>query len=138
MKSTEEFKKAIKAYLDKRASEDVQFCKSYFKENKNIDECCNFILNTVKESGCCGFDDSEIYGIAVHYYDEDDLDPKYLKQISGNVVVNHKPVLTAEEMDELAKKAKEDYYKECLRKQREQNKPKKKAVESEPNQLSLF
>ena len=36
-----EFKVVIKEYLDKRASEDALFAKSYSKENKNIDECCN-------------------------------------------------------------------------------------------------
>ena len=138
MKTSDSFKKTIKAYLDKRASEDELFAVSYKKDNKNIDECVNFILNSVKESGCNGFDDDEIYSIAVHYYDEDELDAKYLKQIGCNVVVNHKPVLTEEDKKELEQKAKDDYYNECLRKQRELvNKP-KKVVKKEVEQLSLF
>lgn len=141
MKSTEQFKRTIQAYLDERAKNDTLFAVSYAKEGKTIDECCNFILNTVKESGCNGFADEEIYGIAVHYYDEDNLDPKYLKQISGNVVVNHQVTLTEADKAELEEKAKKDWYNECLRKQKEQNKPKAKAkteVNSGEQQLSLF
>ena len=140
MKGSDTFKQTIEDYLKVRANMDEQFAKSFAKPNKNIDECVNFILNTVKESGCNGFDDDEIYGIAVHYYDEDQLDTKYLKAIRGNVVVNHKPELKPEDMEELEKKAKEDYYQECLRKQKEQNKPKAKpaAQKQEVEQLSLF
>jgi len=138
MKGSESFKQTIQEYLQVRANTDEQFAKSFAKENKNIDECINFILNTVKESGCCGFDDEEIYGIAVHYYDEDELDPKYLKAVGGNVVVNHKVQLTAEEMAELAEKAKKDYYQQCLQKQKELIQPKKKVVKEDARQQSLF
>ena len=138
MKSTEQFKRTIESYLQKRADQDELFAESFKKEGKNIDECCNFILNSVKESGCNGFTDDEIFSIAVHYYDEDNLDPKYLKSISGNVVVNHHPKLTEEEKAELEAKAKKDFYEDALRRQREANKPKKREVKQEEKQLSLF
>ena len=120
MKTTEYFKRTIQEYLDRRATEDNLFAERLKNEKKNIDECCNFILNTVKESGCNGFTDEEIFSIAVHYYDENNLDPKYLKKVSGNVVVNHQIELTEADKIELEKKAKDDYYNDCLRKQREQ------------------
>ena len=66
-KVSKTFKKTIKAYLDKRAAEDVLFAKTYAKENKNLDECCNYILQQVKKSGCCGFADEEIYSMAIHW-----------------------------------------------------------------------
>ena len=138
MKASETFKRTIEDYLKVRVNTDEQFAVSFAKPNKNIDECVNFILNTVKESGCNGFDDEEIYGIEVHYYDEDELDPKYLKEIKGNVVVNHAPILTEEDKEELQKKAKDDYYQECLRKQKESLQPKKKVVKQVEQQLSLF
>lgn len=138
MKGSESFKQTIQEYLQVRANTDEQFAKSFAKENKNIDECVNFILNTVKESGCNGFDVEEIYGIAVHYYDEDEFHPKYLKEIKGNVVVNHAPVLTEEDKAELEKKAKDDYYQECLKKQKESLQPKKKVVKQVEQELSLF
>ena len=137
MKTTDGFKKAIKRYLDDLAAKDTQFAAVYAKPNKNIDECANFILNTVKATGCNGFDDAEIYGIAIHYYEEDNLDANYLKSVKCNVVVNHTPVLTEEDKAELEQKAKQDYYDKCFREQQVQKVPKKK-VQTQDTQLSLF
>lgn len=88
MKSTESFKQTIYSYLENRAKEDALFSKSFAKEKKSIDECINYILNEVKNSGCNGFTDEEIFSMAVHYYDEDDI--KNVKPVNANVVVNHK------------------------------------------------
>ena len=138
MKTTDEFKRTIKAYLDERAAADELFAQSYAKQGKTIDECVNFILNTVQESGCNGFTDAEIYGIAVHYYDEDNLDAKYLKESCGEVVVNHHVELTEEEKQELAEKARKDFYNEQMAKQREAIKPKAVKKEGVFEQGSLF
>lgn len=88
MKSTESFKQTIQNYLENRAKEDALFSKSFAKEKKSIDECVNYILNEVKNSGCNGFTDEEIFSMAVHYYDEDDI--KNVKTVNATVVVNHK------------------------------------------------
>ena len=37
---------------------------------KNMDECVTHILNYVQKSGCNGFTDGEIFGQAIHYYEE--------------------------------------------------------------------
>ena len=112
------FKTTIKAYLDKRAAEDELFAKTYAKENKNLDECCNYILQQVKKSGCCGFADEEIYNMAIHYYDEDDI--KDVKPVSAKVVVNHTVELSEAEKAEAKEKAKADYEKEQLAKLKEE------------------
>lgn len=112
------FKTTIKAYLDKRAAEDELFAKTYAKENKNLDECCNYILQQVQKSGCCGFADEEIYNMAIHYYDEDDI--KDVKPVSAKVVVNHTVELSEEEKAEAKEKAKADYEKEQLAKLKEE------------------
>ncbi len=112
------FKTTIKAYLDKRAAEDELFAKTYAKENKNLDECCNYILQQVQKSGCCGFADEEIYNMAIHYYDEDDI--KDVKPVSAKVVVNHTVELSDEEKAEAKEKAKADYEKEQLAKLKEE------------------
>lgn len=101
MKKSNAFKETIKAYLDKRAQEDELFAITYQKENKNIDECCNYVMECAKNGGCAGYADEEVFGWAVHYYDEDDI--KNIKPISGKVIVNHAVELT-EEDKELAKK----------------------------------
>jgi ribosome-associated translation inhibitor RaiA len=103
MKVTEHFKHTIKAYLDKRAKEDKLFAITYAKEGKNIDDCITYILNTVKKSGCNGYTDDAIYSMAVHYYDEDNIEVG--KKIDCQVVVNHTVELTAEEKEQALQKA---------------------------------
>lgn len=74
MKSSQDFKKAIQAYLDLRAKTDKLFAVSYAKTNKNLDDCCNYILGEAKKRGnAVAMTDEEVYGMAVHYYDEDDI-----------------------------------------------------------------
>ena len=68
MKTTAHFKRTIQAYLEQRAAEDKLFAVTYRKEGKNIDDCVIYILNEVQRSGCNGFNDGEIYSMAVHYY----------------------------------------------------------------------
>lgn len=73
MKSTNHFKNTIQACLEQRAASDPQFEWAYTtKENKNINDCITYILNAVQKSGCNGFTDDEIFGMAVHFY------PKYI------------------------------------------------------------
>lgn len=104
MKGSEEFNKTIEAYLKQRAFKDPLFAKTFAKPGKSIDECVTYILNTVKKSGNNGFEDNEIFKMAVHYYDEDDIKVGG-KISSGHVVVNHQIQLTPEEKAEAKKKA---------------------------------
>ena len=72
------FETAIKNYLDKRAEDDAQFATTYAKPNKNIKECCKYIFQQVEKNKpkgerCVGVSDDEVFGLAVHYYDEDDI-----------------------------------------------------------------
>lgn len=87
MKGSENFKNTIQNYLNELAKKDELFAKNLAKENKNIDDCITYILNQVKASGCNGFADEEIYNMAIHYYDEDDI--KVGKSVNASVVVNH-------------------------------------------------
>ena len=75
MKSTEAFKTTINDYLVSKALTDELFAETFKKSNKNIDDCIKYILNTVKKSDCAGFTDSEVFSMAIHYYDEDTLLP---------------------------------------------------------------
>jgi hypothetical protein len=93
------------------AEEDSQFAEKLKNPKKNIDDCITYILNQVKASGCDGFTDAEIFGMATHYYDEDDIKPG--EKIKCDVVVNHKVELTPEEIEEAKKKAREKIAKEC-------------------------
>lgn len=87
MSVSPQFKTVIENHLNKLAANDNLFAETLKKENKNIDDCCTYILNQVQQSGQMGFADEEIFGMAVHYYDEDDI--KVGKKINAKVVVNH-------------------------------------------------
>lgn len=100
---TDYFKLTIQNYLDARAREDELFAPRYANPKKNIDDCCTFIINQVRQSGCNGFADEEIYSMALHYYDEEDIDIG--KPVSCKVVVNHTVELTEEEKAEARRNA---------------------------------
>lgn len=135
MKTTAHFKRTIQAYLEQRASEDKLFAAAYRKEGKNMNDCVTYILNTVKASGCNGFTDGEIYSMAVHYYDEDDIEVG--KPLSCQVSVNHVVELTEEEKAEARKRAVEQYQQAELRKMQERTK-KPTAKQETQVQPSLF
>jgi hypothetical protein len=112
MKPTDNFKATIQAYVKNQAETDPLFALCLEKEGKNIDDCCTYILNWVQASKCNGFTDAEIYGQAIHYYQEDNIDIG--KPINCKVVVNHEPepvVLTEEEKQEARQAAIEEEIK---------------------------
>ena len=114
MKGTDHFKRTIQMYLEQRAEEDTLFAKNYRNPAKNIDDCVTYILNYVQKSGCNGFTDGEIYGQAVHYYDENEIEVG--KPIQCQVAVNHIVELTAEEKAEISHRGKAlRAFKETLR-----------------------
>ena len=81
MKKQNSFKQTIQSYLDKRAKSDELFAVAYRKKNKSIDECLAYIMGeALKESSTissgvkgCGMDNDIVFGMAVHYYEEDDI-----------------------------------------------------------------
>lgn len=103
MKVSTHFQTEIQSYLEQRAEYDELFARSYRNPLKNIEDCVTYILNEVQKSGCNGFADDEIFGMAVHYYDEADIEIG--KPIDCKVVVNHTVELTEEEKAEARKEA---------------------------------
>lgn len=137
-KATKEFQKTISAMLEAEAVKDPLFAESLKKEGKSIDECCDYIIGHVKNSGCCGFADGEILSMAKHYYDEDNLGKIQKEQC--RVVVNHTVELTEDEKAEAKREAMERLIEQ--EKKRMSEKPKKQpkpAQQAEvPQQGSLF
>ena len=134
MKGTDIFKRTIHTYLVKRAANDELFAEKYDNPDKNIEDCCTYILNQVQKSGCNGFADDEIYSIAVHYYDEDNIEVG--KPINAYVVVNHVVELTAEEKEQARKDAIQKAQDEAYRKMTQPVKKTKKVTLN--TQPSLF
>lgn len=135
MKATNQFTRTILTYLEQRAQADKLFAERFEREDKNIDDCVTYILNQVQKSGCNGFADDEIYSMAMHYYDEDEIEIG--KPMRGNIVVNHVVQLTEEEkeqakQDAIQKAVNESYNKLTIKKK---SSTKQKKVST---QLSFF
>ena len=125
-------------YLEQRAEEDTLFAKKYRNPAKNIDECVTHILNHVQKSGCNGFTNGEIFGQAIHYYEENEIEVG--KPMNCQVVVNHVVELTEEEKAEARQNAVRRYQEEELRKLQNRSKPRTatKATAQEVQQPNLF
>lgn len=71
------FETAIKNYLDKLAADDPFFMEKLENPKKSIAECCKYIIAEVQKARngqqCVAVSDEEVYGLAVHYYDEKDV-----------------------------------------------------------------
>lgn len=123
-------------YLEQRAAEDELFAKNYRNPAKNMDDCVTYILNYVQKSGCNGFSDGEIYGQAVHYYDENEIEVG--TPLQCHVAVNHVVELTAEEKAEARQNALRQYQNEELRRLQSRNKPTTTAKKETNVQPTLF
>ena len=125
MNGTEHFTRTIAEYLNLRAATDPLFAPNLAKPHKNIEDCITYILKQVQQSACNGFEDDEIYSMALHYYDEDDLEVG--SPVACHVVVNHTIVLTEEEKAEARKQAIQQYQAQELRRLQEPKRVKAKA-----------
>ncbi len=131
------FKNSIQSYLEQRAEYDELFARSYRNPLKNIEDCITYILNYVQKSGCSGFDDDEIFGQAVHYYDEADIEVG--EPIDCKVVVNHHVELTEEEKAEARKEAIKRAENEAYsRMTQRKTAPKKENKNSNNGQMTLL
>jgi hypothetical protein len=135
-KTSDAFANAIKNYLEKRAQEDELFATSYAKKNKNFDDCIAYIVGTVQKSGCNAFTSDEIFSMAVHYYDEDNIKvgklPANYKVVTGNSSIELTPEEKEAARQAAIQKAQDDAYKAYT------ERPKKAKKENEDNQPTLF
>ena len=137
MKVSIHFQTEIQSYLEQRAEYDELFARSYRNPLKNIEDCITYILNEVQKSGCNGFADDEIFGMAVHYYDEADIEIG--KPIDCKVVVNHAVELTEEEKAEARKEAIKRAESEAYsRMTKRKTAPKKENKNSNNGQMTLL
>lgn len=132
------FKNTIKKYLDDISVIDDNFAKFYENSpSKSIEECCEYIVSQAKANGCAGYSDEEVFGWAIHYWEEADL--KVESVGCQKVVVNHHVDLTEEEIDEARKAAIAKVQRDFEEKMTKKKTPKKHIVkEAEQEQLTLF
>lgn len=136
-KGTRAFNETIKAYLEERAENDALFAVKFANPSKSVEECVTFILNEVKKSGCCGFTDAEVFGMATHYYDEEEIEVG--NPINCQVVVNHTVELTEEEKEQARQDAINKLRDEEIKKMRKPIQPRKTSEnKNQVGQPSLF
>ncbi len=132
-KGTMAFADTIRHYLEKRAENDVLFAVKFANPSKSVEDCVTYIINEVKKSGCNGFTDDEIFGKAVHYFEENEIEVG--NPINCQVVVNHTVELTEEEKEQSRQEAIAKLRNEELAKMRKAKTTEKKVKEVQP---SLF
>lgn len=139
MKGSEAFKKVIQDYLNDAAKMDPIFAKHLQKEGKNIDDCVTYICNWAKNDGLNGYSDNEIYGQAIHYYIEDNIEVGTMPR--GQVISNRHIELTEEEKAEAKEKALEEVIQDEKNRLRRRNRASVSNAEpanDTPTQASLF
>lgn len=131
------FERAVKAFLDDKAAKDPAFAEKYKSEKKNIADCCKFIIAEVKKS-CKGNEaactDEYVYGLAMHYYDEENIKvpanaPSCRVVVPGSVELSEADKKEARE--EAMRRLKEQEVQEQIRKERQWQEAAEKKAEAE-------
>ncbi len=131
------FADTILQYLEKRAENDELFAVKFANPSKSVDDCVTYIINEVQRSGCNGFADDEIFGMAIHYYEEDEIEVG--NPINCKMVVNHTVELTEDEKEQARQDAIERLRQEEMAKLRKPIQPKKTTEKKTQDvQPSLF
>lgn len=150
--SVDNWLKVIADYLLTR--DDIK--GSLDKENKSLEECGQYILHEARKKGShVAMTDEEVFGLAVHYYDEDDITVKQTSKADVKVAAqkDDKPLKPlAEYRKEVEQKEPVDIdkiveervnkklaeIKKAEQEKKEKRKANRKAKEPKVNQVSLF
>ena len=132
-KHVDQLQEQVHAYLEKRAAEDPQFAEKFANPKKSIAECVKYLYGEAYQRAaggrCCYISPDEIYGLAVHYYDEEDIKIHSLPAgIGATSARKEKPVeLTEEQKAQAEKAALEKYEAQQLVKIQERERARAKA-----------
>lgn len=145
---------AIKQYLDSRAAEDKVFAEKYAtkceNEENSISRCLSYIEHEVEKLKRNIMTDAEVFGMAMHYYDEGiefNEDHIATVKISKPEFTDEEILAIQHEAEDAEKKRIADEHlrrlkqkeAELEKKRKEQaEKAKQERKEAEESQLSLF
>lgn len=141
MEGMEAFRRTIKEYLDNFAEQDEVFAEKYRNpyEGRTVEKCCEYIIGSARArctSQAVAMPDEEVYGLAVHYFEEEKLDvPK--APTNCRIVGNFQVTLTEEDKAKAKQEAISRWQKEVIE-QMQKPKEKPKAKQDDTSQLSLF
>lgn len=134
-KGTQAFNNIIREYLESMAENDALFAVKLANPIKSVEDCVTYIINQVQKSGCNGFADDEIFGMAMHYWEENEIEVG--NPINCKVVVNHVVELTEEEKEQARQDAIAKLRDEEMAKMRRPKTTEKKATEVQPSLFDL-
>ena len=101
---------SMESFIMQKMDANDLFAKKVSNPKKNIEDCITYVINTIEKSRYKGVCDNDVYALAVHYYEEDDVEVG--KPINCRVVVNHQVELTPEEIAEMRQKAKDEVFRQ--------------------------
>lgn len=135
-KGLDPFQRTIEAYVKAQARKDLKFMQRLRAEGKSIEGCCDYIYSEVQSTGRKGFLDEEVFGMAMHYFQEDDI--KVKSGSKPTVIVNHVPELTEEEKEALREEAKQKVLQDEMDKIQKKGKYKPKKEDKSEENPTLF
>lgn len=132
----EKLDEAIKAHLDGMAAGDPVFAEKLKNPKKSLEECVRYVQGEVFHKyvkgekhgniACAAPSRAEVFGMATHYYDEEDVKIRGIDAVRSG---GGKPAkeLTKEEKDRIQKEAEAKYEAEVMKDIKEREAKKKKA-----------
>ena len=103
----------ILKYIDANASEELK--KKIESSEKDIKDCVSWIAESVREravNGCAAVADDEVYGLAIHYFEEDDIKKLEERQDYPKTVYEKKVEKAVKEEKKKAQKEKNSQYQQ--------------------------
>lgn len=119
IKSSNAVMDVVRNYMEERCASDPILAIKYADPNKSIEKALNFVASEVQKSGLTIMDSESVFGLILHYYDENLED---VPNVNCKIAVAKE--LTDTEKEEAKAEAMELYKDEQLRELRRQSQPK--------------
>ena len=123
LKSSNAVMDIIRNYMEERCANDPILAIKYANPSKSIEKALNYVASEVQKSGLTIMDSDSVFGLVMHYYDEN-LDD--VPNVNCKIAVAKE--LTDEERAEAKAEAMELYKEEQMRELRRQSLPKPKTA----------
>lgn len=119
MKSSNAVMDVVRNYMEERCASDPILAIKYANPAKSLEKALNYVASEVQKSGLTIMDSDSVFGLILHYYDENLED---VPNVNCKIAVAKE--LTDTERAEAKGQAMEQYREEQLREIRRQNQPK--------------
>ena len=119
MKSSNAVMEVVRNYMEERCASDPILAIKYANPAKSLEKALNYVASEVQKSGLTIMDSDSVFGLILHYYDENLED---VPNVNCKIAVAKE--LTDSERAEAKEQAMEQYREEQLREIRRQNQPK--------------